>query len=204
MARLQRKGTNRPDEARDVPQGRLEMFELGDTVVGRNTFEPGWRWSESVKPLAGTEDCEFHHQGYTLSGRAHVLTRDGAEIELGPGEFFEIPPHHDAWVVGNEPWVSIDWGGTASYALDSSGSGRRVITNVLFTDVVDSTVRARQVGDARWRDLLEQHRASGSRGLGSAASRRCGCPRFVRDGAGSGTSSPTYRSRAARCTIAST
>jgi hypothetical protein len=91
-----------------------------------------------------------------------VLTRDGAEIELGPGEFFEIPPHHDAWVVGDEPWVSIDWGGTASYALDGSGSGRRVITNVIFTDVVDSTVRARQVGDARWRDLLEQQSSAAS------------------------------------------
>jgi class 3 adenylate cyclase len=125
--------------------------------VGRATFEPGWRWSEAVKPLAGTEYCEFHHQGYTLSGRAYVRMRDGAEIELGPGEFYEIPAHHDAWVLGDEPWVSIDWGGTAAYARDSLGSGRRIVSNVLFTDVVDSTVRARQAGDARWRDLLELH-----------------------------------------------
>jgi class 3 adenylate cyclase len=157
MASLQRKGATRPDEARDIPLGRLETFELGDTMVGRNTLEPGWRWSASIKPLAGTDDCEFHHQGYTLSGRAHVVTRDGAEIDLGPGEFFEIPPHHDAWVVGDEPWVSIDWGSSTSYALAPEGSGRRVTTNVLFTDVVDSTVRVREVGDARWRDLLEHH-----------------------------------------------
>ena len=157
MARLQRRDLDRPTEVRTVPLGRLELFELGDTVVGRSRFEPGWRWSESIKPIAGTEYCEFHHVGYVLAGSVHVETREGAVLEIGPNEFYEIPPNHDAWVVGDEPWVSIDWGATASFGRDTADAAERMVSTVLFTDVVDSTATAHRLGDSRWRNLLAAH-----------------------------------------------
>jgi class 3 adenylate cyclase len=157
VAGLQRKDVTRPDEVREIPGGRIEMFELGDVVVSKSSFEPGWRWSTHIKPLAGTELCEFHHQGYTMSGRVHVITRGGAEIELSADQFYEIPAHHDAWVVGDEPWVSIDWGPATSFAMPAWGNEKRVVSSVLFTDIVDSTVRARELGDGPWRDLLDRH-----------------------------------------------
>lgn len=159
MASLRRRDASQPDEVRTVPHGRIELIELGETLVSRSIFEPGWRWSTSVKPIAGTEFCEFHHQGYSLSGRCRVIMRDGAEIELLPNQFFEIPPHHDAWVVGDEPWVSVDWGTATSFARPTWGNLRRVISNVVFTDIVDSTVRARELSDGPWRDLLDRHNA---------------------------------------------
>lgn len=160
MAKLQRKDPERPDELRQLPKSRIELVELGDAMASRSAFEPGWRWSEVIKPVAGTEYCEFHHVGYTLSGRVHVVTREGAELELHPNEFFEIPPFHDAWVVGDEPWVSIDWGAQTSFGQAAWANARRVISTVLFTDIVDSTVRARELGDQLWHDLLNQHNAA--------------------------------------------
>lgn len=157
MTSLRRRHADRPDEVRTVPHGRIELIELGETLVSRSIFEPGWRWSTSVKPIAGTEFCEFHHQGYSLTGRVHVMMRDGAEIELGANQFFEIPPHHDAWVVGDEPWVSVDWGTAMGFARPTWGNLRRVISNVVFTDIVDSTIRARELSDGPWRDLLDRH-----------------------------------------------
>jgi class 3 adenylate cyclase len=157
MARLQRRSLQNPDEEREIRLGRMLLFDIGDVLTSYTRFEPGWRWSEAIKPLAGTELCEFHHQGYSLSGRVHVVTRDGAEMEVEPGEFFEIPPYHDAWVVGDEPWISIDWGSPRSFGQPAWGSEQRLITTILFTDIVDSTVRAREAGDVRWQDLLEEH-----------------------------------------------
>ena len=110
MARLQRRMLSDPTEVREVPSGRFSLFDLGDTTAGYTVFEPGWRWSTSVKPIAGGEMCEFHHLGFTLSGRARVMMADGAEMQIEPEAFYEIPPGHDAWVVGDEPWISIDWG----------------------------------------------------------------------------------------------
>ena len=83
---------------------------LGGVTVGRATFEPGWRWSEHIKPAAGTELCEVTHTGYVVSGRQVVRTADGTEIELQPGDAFVIAPGHDAWVVGDEPCVTVDFG----------------------------------------------------------------------------------------------
>ncbi|MDQ6681846.1 MAG: cupin, partial [Chloroflexota bacterium] len=84
MARLQRRDLSRPDEIRSFPLGRVEIFEMDDIVVGRTVFEPGWRWSEVVKPIAGTNYCEYHHLGYCISGRFRVEMRDGTELEIGP------------------------------------------------------------------------------------------------------------------------
>ncbi len=158
MARLQRRRMSEPTEVREVPRGTFNLFDLGDTSVAYTVFQPGWRWSESVKAVAGTEWCEFHHQGFTMSGRAHVAHRDGAELDIEPNAFYEIPPGHDAWVVGDEPWISIDWGASSGYARGVGSTGR-VVATLLFTDIVDSTQIARRIGDTAWHDLLRAHDA---------------------------------------------
>lgn len=105
-----------PDEVRTFEKGKIELVKIGGGVVGRFTAEPGWRWSKHVKPIAKTEWCEVLHLMYHTSGRIHVAMADGTEFEVGPGEVSVIPPGHDAWVVGNEPVVAVDWGGAGQYA----------------------------------------------------------------------------------------
>jgi len=116
MAQVERKDLNSPDETRTFENGRLELVHIGGGTVGRLTLEPGWKWSLHVKPIAGTEWCEAPHFQYHVSGRIHVLTADGAEFEVGPGEVTYLPAGHDAWVVGNEPVVLVDWAGATGYA----------------------------------------------------------------------------------------
>lgn len=157
MASLRRKHLSRPDEVRQMKGGRIDFFEIGDQIVGRASFDPGWRWSVNIKPVAGTEYCDFHHMGFSVSGRVHVQHRDGAEIEIGPQEFFEIPPQHDAWVVGDEPWVSVDWGSEVAFGREDGSAASRQLSTLLFTDIVDSTATARDLGDARWRTVLARH-----------------------------------------------
>jgi len=157
MARLQRKRFAEPDDVRSIPHGRIDVVELDDRVVGRMTYEPGWRWSTDIKPIAGTESCQFHHVGVTLSGRLRVQMPDGTELEVGPGDVFEFPPGHDAWVVGDEPWVSVDFEAMRAYARAEPTSGRRALLSILFTDIVDSTALAVAHGAAAWRSLVSQH-----------------------------------------------
>ena len=108
------KSLDRPEESRaPSDRGLIEMVTLGELTVGRAVFQPGWRWSEDVKPVAGTELCEVPHTGYVVSGRECVRMADGTEVELGPGDAFVIPPGHDAWVIGNEPCVTLDFSGAA-------------------------------------------------------------------------------------------
>ena len=157
MASLRRKPLGRPDEVRHISDGTLNFFEIGDAIVGYAVFQPGWRWSTHIKPIAGTEHCDFHHLGFSVSGRIHVQHRDGPEMEIGPQEFFEIPPFHDAWVVGDEPWVSIDWGSEVAFGREEGAAASRLVSTLLFTDIVDSTAMARELGDARWRTVLARH-----------------------------------------------
>src|SRR5687768_13914766 len=99
MASLESKSLDRPDETRTMQQGKgkVEIVTLGGVTVGRGTFEPGWRWSEHVKPIAGTDSCQAAHTGYVLSGRMHMIMDDGTEGEAGPGDAFVAAPGHDAW-----------------------------------------------------------------------------------------------------------
>jgi class 3 adenylate cyclase len=158
LARLQRKDLAKPDEVRDFDGGsRVEIFQLEDVVVGRTVWLPGWRWSEVVKPIAGTDQCEYHHLGYSISGRFRVAMPDGTEMEIPPNHVYEIPPGHDAWVVGDEPWVAIDWAGMRSFARPMAGRGERIVATLVFTDIVDSTAIAERLGDDAWRELLAQH-----------------------------------------------
>jgi len=121
------------------------------------TYEPGWRWSTDVKPIAGTPTCQYHHVGITLEGQLRVQMPDGTELELGPGDVFDIPPGHDAWVVGDNPWVSVDFEAMRTYGREADQRDERVLASILFTDIVESTEIAGGLGAARWRELLAQH-----------------------------------------------
>ena len=116
MAGLQVKHLDAPDETRPIPKAKIEIVQLGNVTIGRAVFEPGWKWSECVKPIAKTESCQVHHTTYIVSGRMHVRMEDGTEQELGPGAAAIIPPGHDAWIVGNEPCVGLDFTGMGDYA----------------------------------------------------------------------------------------
>ena len=116
MAKAERKDLSSPDEVRTFPKGKLDLVKIGGGVVGRLTLEPGWRWSQHVKPTAGTEWCEAPHFQYHVSGRIHVVMSDGTEFDVGAGEISALPQGHDAWVVGDEPVVLIDWAGASNYA----------------------------------------------------------------------------------------
>ena len=117
MATLIVKSINQPEETRPTAdKGRIELVTLGGATVGRATFEPGWRWSEHVKPITGTELCEATHVGYVVSGRQTVRMADGTEVELAPGDAFVVGAGHDAWVVGDEPCVTVDFSGLANVA----------------------------------------------------------------------------------------
>lgn len=155
--RLQRRRFSEPSDVRTIPRGRIDIVELDDTVVGRMTYEPGWRWSVDVKPIAGTDTCQYHHLGVTQSGRLRVQMADGTELEVGPGDVFEIPPGHDAWVVGDEPWVCVDFEAMRTYGKQRDQRDERVLASIVFTDIVDSTLRASELGAERWRDLVGEH-----------------------------------------------
>jgi quercetin dioxygenase-like cupin family protein len=115
---MTRKNLDSPEETRPFEEGmgQVEMVNLDAGPVCRGTFNPGRRWSKHVKPIAQTESCQAAHMGYYVSGRMKVVMDDGEETEFGPGDFAVIPPGHDAWVVGNDPCVVIDWQGFADYA----------------------------------------------------------------------------------------
>jgi mannose-6-phosphate isomerase-like protein (cupin superfamily) len=116
---LSRNLDKNPDEVRKFSNGKMDIANLGDTVIARITAEPGWSWSKDVKPIVNTHSCQMTHTGYTISGRMRVRMDDGTEQEFGPGDATYVPPGHDAWVVGNEPFVAIDITGGKQYATSS-------------------------------------------------------------------------------------
>jgi hypothetical protein len=116
MAKMQSKNLAQADEVRKFEKGKVELITLGGVTFGRGTFQPGWRWSTSVKPLVKTHSCEAPHLQYHVSGRLHVVMDDGSEAEFGVGEVSLLPPGHDCWVVGNEAVVVIDISGMENYA----------------------------------------------------------------------------------------
>lgn len=108
MTKMVKKSISSPDKTMTFPKGKVDFSVLEDIKFGLTTFEPGWKWSECVKPIAKTESCQAKHTNYHLSGRLHVRMDDGTEDEFGPGDIGIIPPGHDAWTVGNEPAIFID------------------------------------------------------------------------------------------------
>ena len=116
MEKAEKKNLATPDETRNFPNGKLELVNMGGWTIGKTTFEPGWKWSTSIKPIAKTESCQVHHMIYALSGRMHLAMDDGTTFEIGPGELVNIPPGHDGWVLGDEPCVALDFSGAKNYA----------------------------------------------------------------------------------------
>jgi hypothetical protein len=116
MGGAEHRGFQNPDEVREMPFGRAEVLKIGGGEVMRVTLQPGWKWSEHVKPIAGTELCQAPHFQVLLSGRVGVRMADGSEFEIGPDEVSVLPPGHDAWVIGDEPVVGVDWGGAHVWA----------------------------------------------------------------------------------------
>jgi hypothetical protein len=121
---MEKKSLNSPDEIRIFPKGKVELVTIGGVTFGRGTFEPGWKWSESLKPIVKTQICEAPHTQYHVSGRLRVRMDDGTEEEFGQGDVSVLPPGHDAWVVGNEPVVVIDITGMTHYAKQSEKKRR--------------------------------------------------------------------------------
>lgn len=108
---------DKPDETRTFPFGRWDIVHLGYMTAARSTLEPGWRWSEHIKPIVGTQSCQIHHSGYILEGRLGIKMDDGRTFEYGPGDAYEIPPGHDGWTIGDETVVGIEFAtGAASFA----------------------------------------------------------------------------------------
>ena len=110
------KSFDSPEETRNVDKGKVEVVNLGGSQVMRATFQPGWKWSECVKPIAGTDSCQVSHLMYTIAGRMIVRMDDGSEIEVKPGDATAIPAGHDAWILGDEPFIAVDFQGAAQYA----------------------------------------------------------------------------------------
>jgi hypothetical protein len=115
MDKTEHKTFESPDETREFPNGRAEILNVAGGEVGRLTFQPGWRWSTDVKPIAGTASCEAPHFQYHVSGRLAIVMDNGAEFIAGPGDVTALPSGHDAWVVGDEPVVTVDWFGAGDY-----------------------------------------------------------------------------------------
>jgi hypothetical protein len=109
MAAVESKSMDTPDETRTPDKTTLGVVHLGDATVARLTLEPGWRWSECIKPVVGTESCQAAHLGYLMYGRMHIVADDGTEADLVAGDTYRIAPGHDAWVVGDEPVVGLEF-----------------------------------------------------------------------------------------------
>ena len=116
MSEAELKNFGKPDEVREFPKGRVELIKVGGAMVGRAVFEPGWRWATSVQPLAKTKSCEAPHFQYHVSGVLKILMNDGTELECRAGDVSLLPSGHDAWVVGDEPAVVVDFQGMIDYA----------------------------------------------------------------------------------------
>lgn len=116
-ASVMKKSPGEPDETRQFQgNGHLDVHKLGDHTVGVATFEPGWKWSENVKPIVGTDSCQAPHLAYVVSGHMTIRADDGTQVDVGPGDLMSVAPGHDAWTVGDEPCVQVDFMSGATYA----------------------------------------------------------------------------------------
>lgn len=113
MAGAEVRNFDAPDETRTPDKATLATLKVGGALVGRAIMEPGWRWSECIKPLVGTDDCRVHHLGIVLAGAMHIVHSDGSEVDLNAGEVYEIQPGHDAWVLGDEQFVGVEFDATS-------------------------------------------------------------------------------------------
>lgn len=157
MAEAVSKSFERPDNVVEFPLMRTRIVELGDLTVGELVSQPGWRWSEHVRPTVGGEWCQARHVGFIISGALGVDFPDGTRNVFAAGDVFDIPPGHDGFTATDEPCVQVEWIGIRAFAGFPTGIHSRVLATLLFTDLVDSTQKAAELGDARWRVLLSEH-----------------------------------------------
>lgn len=156
MSRIQRKSLNEPDEVRELPGVTLNLLRVGSLAVGYATVVPSFRWSTHLRKETDEPLCQIHHLQLLLSGRFAVEMDDGEYVEIGPNEIFDVPPGHDAWVLGDEPAVLLDFLGNIEQ-LGQPASKDRIVTTLLMTDIVDSTATASRLGDATWKQNLGEH-----------------------------------------------
>jgi class 3 adenylate cyclase len=147
------------DEVAELDQLRTALIRVGGVAITRDTHLPGWRWSTHVKPIVKTESCRFRHLGYVISGQLHVVLDDGTELDANAGDVMDIPPGHDAWVVGEEPFETLAWTGGRDWLIPLGGEAERVVATMTLSDIVASTDVARRVGDRNWADLLGHFQA---------------------------------------------
>ena len=159
MPRLHTKGFDASGIKRTFPNGFTNVVRLDETVVGYGVYQPGWRWTTDMPGIAGSPTCQLHHVGYAVSGALHVVTDAGQEMDVQPHSVYEIPAGHDAWVVGDEPFVTIDWTSARTWAVANDVMGDAEVVTILFTDIVASTAELVRVGDQAWRDRLASHHA---------------------------------------------
>ncbi len=157
MPRLQRKSLSTPDLVRKFPLGQVDIVNLDETSVARFRWEPGWRWSTDVAPIVQTRSCQNRHVGYVISGFLHVMMDDGTELEIGPGDAYEIPPGHDAWIAGEDSFDTVEFTSAAVFGMAPDENDETVLATILFTDIVDSTATLSRIGDQAWQRLLLQH-----------------------------------------------
>jgi hypothetical protein len=118
-AQVEKRSLDSPDERRPAGAGEGKILSIGGITFMHTTLQPGWKWSKDVKPVAKTDSCQAPHVGYVISGRLQGVMDDGTELDYGAGDFYSIPPGHDAWVVGDEPYVGLDITGSAKWARPS-------------------------------------------------------------------------------------
>jgi class 3 adenylate cyclase len=157
VRRLQRKSFDTPDRVRSFPTGRIDVVSLDEIAIGRFVLQPGWRWSKDVAPIAGTRSCQHRHLGYHIAGLLEVRMDDGTVLTIRPGDVYEVPPGHDAWVLGDEPCTSVEFASSHSVGISRDDLGERVLATILFSDIVGSTELLGRLGDRVWTDLLQQH-----------------------------------------------
>lgn len=135
----------------------MDVVDLDETAVGRMILQPGWRWSLDVAPKMGTRTCQVRHLGAALSGHLHVAMEDGSEMEIQGGDAYEIPPGHDGWVVGEAPWVAVEYASARVFGATDDEMAVRSLGTILMTDIVGSTATLERVGDVKWHSLLLGH-----------------------------------------------
>ena len=145
-----------PDAVSTYTLGATYQVRLAGTVVTRHVLEPGWSWEEHARPEVGTASCELFHRGVVLQGRMGVRTDEGEEVIIGPNQVFDLPPGHVTWVDGDDELVMVDWAGGAGFDT-RPGEEPRATATILFTDIVDSTVLAREAGDVVLKRTLAMH-----------------------------------------------
>jgi class 3 adenylate cyclase len=156
MSRIEVRDLGEPEAVVTYPLGTSSQVRLGGTVVTRHVLQPGWSWEQHAQPLVGTTSCELYHRGVVLRGRMGVRTDEGDQLIIEPNHVFDLPPGHVTWVEGDEELVMVDWAGGAGFDA-RPGAEQRTMATILFTDIVDSTVLARDAGDVPWKRTLAMH-----------------------------------------------